>query len=128
MNASIGPHEGQELELMREGIKPLSMFVEVVPSEATHFPEDEFDRLVAEKRLVKFVAFEEIGTPDGRCGQIKRILYALPAEAWRIKSMLLVQQVYSSLRSGWHPDLDRVIGTLLGYSVDDIEAFVNRHE
>jgi hypothetical protein len=32
------------------------------------------------------------------------------------------------LRSGWRPDLDRVIGALLGYNTEDIEYFSRRHE
>ena len=55
---------------------------------------------------------------------MRRVLYALPAEEWRIKAMLLVQEIYFSL-GGWRCDLDRVVGALLGYDRLDVEHFVN---
>jgi hypothetical protein len=127
MKHSIGPHEGQELELMKAGTKPLSMFLEEVPSSEAYFPEDEFDRLVSEGKLMKRVSLEVFVGPDGRSKNFRRILYSLPSEKWRIEAILLVQKIYSS-HSGWRPDLDRVIGSLLGYDVEDIEYFVSRHK
>jgi hypothetical protein len=47
-----------------------------------------------------------------------------PGEEWRIKALLLVQDLYDSLVPGWRPDLERVIGLLLGYDRQDIERFV----
>jgi hypothetical protein len=46
-----------------------------------------------------------------------------PERVGRINATLLVQGLYDSL-SGWRPDLDRVIGLLLGYSHEDIEKFL----
>jgi hypothetical protein len=128
MEQSIGPHEGRELELMKAGIKPLSMFIEEVPSSKAYFPENEFDQLVSEGKLVKHVSMEAITGPDGQSKSFRRILYSLPLEQWRIKSILLVQEIYSSSRSGWRPDLDRVIGGPLGYDTEDVEYFASRHE
>jgi len=45
-------------------------------------------------------------------------------EEWRIKALLLVQGLYDSLAPGWRPDLERVIGLLLGYDRQDIERFI----
>jgi len=42
-------------------------------------------------------------------------------EEWRIKALLLVQGLYDSLAPGWRPDLERVIGLLLGYDRQDVE-------
>jgi hypothetical protein len=123
----VGPHEGRELELMIAGTKPLSMFVEPIPSELEYFPEANFDALVSDGRLIKSVSVEAIRAPDGNSGQVRRILYALPDEEWRIKSIILVQNLYSSLAPGWRPDLDRVIGLLLGYERKDIESFLELH-
>jgi hypothetical protein len=100
------------------------MFVEPVPTEYEYFPESEFDALVRDGKLIKQVSSETIQQPDGRQGQIRRVLYALPSEEWRIKAMLLVQSLYCSLPSGWRADLDRVIGLLLGYERKDIEDFL----
>jgi hypothetical protein len=128
MRQSIGPHEDRELELMKAGTKPMSMFIEEVPSSKTYFPEREFDQLVSEGKLVKYVSMEVITGSDGQTNNFRRVLYSLPSEQWRIKSILLVHEIYSALRSGWRPDLDRVIGALLGYNTEDIEYFSRRHE
>jgi hypothetical protein len=122
--ATIGPHEGRELELMIARTKPLSMFVEPIPSEFELFPEKEFDALVAEGRLIKRVSIETTRGPNGQQVQARRVLYALPEESWRINAILLVQELYDSLSPGWRPDLERVIGLLLGYSQDDTEHFL----
>ena len=53
-------------------------------------------------------------------------MYSLHNEEWRIDAFLLVQDLYYSLAPGWRPDLDRVIGLLLGYDRIDIEEFVAR--
>jgi hypothetical protein len=112
---------------MIAGTKPLSMFVEPIPPEFEYFPEADFDALVSEGRLIKSVSVESIATPDGKSGQVRRVLYALPEEEWRIKSLLLVQNLYISLTPGWRPDLDRVIGLLFGYERKDIESFLELH-
>ena len=52
----IGPHEGQELQLMLRGVKPLSMFVETIPAEFDTFPERDFDDAVSKGGLVKNVS------------------------------------------------------------------------
>ena len=124
MSTFVGPHEGRELHLMMAGEKPLSMFFEPVQSEFECFPEEQFDVLVAEGRLVKNVSFEDIKGPDGNDVQMRRVAYALPGEEWRINAALLVHDLYGSLVPGWRPDLDRVIGLLLGYRREDIEGFV----
>jgi hypothetical protein len=120
--SSVGPHEGRELELMLSGSKPLSMFVEPIPPEFDVFPEEEFHSLVAQGRLVKEVSIETLPGPGDKKRQVRRVLYALPGEEWRIRAVLLVQHLYTTL-PGW-PDLDRVIGILLGYERRDIEQFV----
>jgi hypothetical protein len=111
IDMTIGPHEGRELALMKAGKKPLSMFV--VEPGVDIFPEAEFDALVSACALTKRVQDE---------GEVRRVLYALPGEEWRIEAMLLVTHVYS----GWSPDLERVIGALLGYERGDVEAFIKK--
>jgi hypothetical protein len=124
----VGPHEGRELELMLSGSKPLSMFLEWLPPEFESFPERDFDQLVSEGKLKKHTSTGSIETPTGQCTSFRRVLYALPDEEWRIQSMLLVQDLYSSLVPGWRADLERVIGLLLGYDRADIEKFVDLHK
>jgi hypothetical protein len=75
---------------------------------------------------LKSVSIETIRGPGGKEHKIRRVLYALPEEEWRIRALLLVQNLYNSLLPGWRPDLERVIGLLLGYSEQDIEDFLER--
>jgi len=119
-----GPHNDRELELMLAGAKPLSMFTEYVESDFKFFPEEEFDALVAEGRLIKNVTFDVINHPKDGDLHFRRVLYALPGEEWRIKAMLLVLDLYRTLAPGWRPDLDRVIGLLLGYEREHVDKFL----
>ena len=121
----VGPHEGKELELMISGAKPLSMFVEPIPTDYDFFDEQEFDRLVRSNRLIKEVRVEIVSTGIGDPQRIRRVLYAQVSEAWRIPSMLFVQDIYSSLGAGIKPDLERVIGRLLGYATSDIDSYLD---
>jgi len=106
------------------GTKPLSAFLEVVSQDVECFPEENFDALVAQGQLTKAVSITTKRVPDGTEHQLRRVLYALPGEEWRIKALLLVQGLYDSLAPGWRPDLERVIGLLLGYDRQDIERFI----
>jgi hypothetical protein len=108
---------------MREGVKPLSMFSEALPLGGKFFPEDEFDCLVAAGKLKKKVVTKTTSHSGGIDLTVRRILYALPGEEWRILAMCLVQDIYDDL-GGWRLDLDRVIGSLLGYDPADVEHFI----
>jgi hypothetical protein len=122
---AVGPHEGRELDLMLTRAKPLAMFVDSIPPEYEGHPEEEFDSVVADGKLVKSVSVSAFKDAGGKERQTRRVLYALPEEAWRIPAMELVQKLYDSLLPGWRPDLERVIGLLLGYAEMDIEDFLN---
>jgi hypothetical protein len=123
---SIGPHEGRELDLMIAGSKPLSMFVEPVPSDGCYFPEQDFDALVSEGRLIKADVIETWRDyTAGRDLQMRRVLYALLGEEWRIEAMTMVQDAYRALGPGWKLDLERIIGSLLGYNREDVEFFIS---
>jgi hypothetical protein len=120
----VGPHEDHELELMKEGTKPLAMFVEPLGPEFDYFPEEEFDALVAKEKIVKHVSLESIVGPDGKEHKVRRVLYALPEEVWRIKAILLIQHIYDTQSPGFRPDLERLIGALLGYNCADVESYI----
>ena len=120
----IGPHEGKELRLMRLAKKPLSMFVDLEKAEGLLFPEKDFDTLVSKGKLVKNVSYESALTPNGKSAELRRIMYALPEHEWRISALLMILDIYNSLQTRWRPDLERVIGALLGYSKQDIEDFI----
>jgi hypothetical protein len=123
MPGQIGPHEGRELELMLSGCKPLSMFVADADG---LFPEQDFDAQVAMGVLKKSVSEETVVAPHGGTAKVRRVMYSLQGEEWRIEAMRLVLGVYDTSGPGWKPDLERIIGTLLGYEREDIEEFIDR--
>lgn len=123
----IGPHEDRELELMLAGRKPLAMFTEISPDETGVIPEADFAPHVESGRLIVREVFEPLEEePENSGGQfVRRVLYALPEESWRIDAMLLVCRVAANLRR-WDEGLERVTGELLGYDKRQIDAFVGR--
>ena len=122
----LGPHDNRELELMLAGKKHLSSFSFEEGIEREIFPERQFDSLVAEGFLVKDVRVEYWVSADGEEISMRSVLYATASEAWRIPAMRMVQDIYHSMTPGWRPDLERVIGSLLGYGRSDVERFVER--
>jgi hypothetical protein len=120
--AFLGPHDGRELELMLEGRKHLSYFFFEVGARQT-FPEDQFDLYVANGFLIKDECVEEFVSPEtGELTRARNILYATASEAWRIPAMRIIQDIYRRMR----PDLERVVGALLGYDSRDVESFIER--
>ena len=121
----IGPHEGQELTLMLTKEKPLAMFTEIWPLESS-IPEQEFSEHVKRGGIIMREVFEPALSPprDAPQAKVRRVLYALPTEAWRIDAMVMLCQVYHG--RGWDAGLERLTGRLLGYKDEDIEAFVSR--
>ena len=63
------------------------------------------DALVAQGQLTKAVSITTKRVPDGTEHQLRRVLYALPGEEWRIKALLLVQGLYDSLAQDGGPTL-----------------------
>ncbi|WP_245486303.1 hemin receptor [Mesorhizobium sp. M7A.F.Ca.US.010.02.1.1] len=80
----------------------------------------DFGPFVEEGRILKFSQVDPKTSVEERC-------YCLPTEEWRCKLSLLMSRM---CRSGeafdafTSNDLARLEGTLLGYSKEDIEAFV----
>lgn len=56
---------------------------------------------------------------------MRKVLYATISEAWRIPAMRMVDDAYQNL-PGWRADLERLIGSLLGYNSKDVELFIQR--
>jgi|RhiMethySRZTD1v2_1073278.scaffolds.fasta_scaffold239444_1 hypothetical protein len=116
------------MELMLAGIKPLAMFYDdnEEPDERV-VPEQEFDAYVRSGLFVKGTrVFEAAIDPrTGRPVQIRYVLYALKAEAWRVNAMLLVLETLLKLRDrkGTDEAIERMISNLLGYSDEDFEKY-----
>lgn len=123
----IGPHEDRELELMLAGRKPLAMFTEISPIETGLIPEADFAPHVTSRRFIMSETFErrEKLPNDNRDLYLRRVIYALPPEEWRINAMLLVCEIATGLRR-WDEGLERVIGRLLGYEDHQIDIFVKK--
>jgi hypothetical protein len=121
----LDAHDGWELELMLAGQKPLTMFYELVPMDAGLVPDEKFAPHVAAGRIVMREVFEPaIGLPaEAKDARLRRVLYALPGEAWRIDAMLMLCRVYQQ-QGGWDAGLERLTGKLLGYDDEQIETWL----
>lgn len=116
---------GNELRLMRERKKPLSMFyyIESV-GDRDLIPIDDFQPYVKEGLII----MEEFTLPNHQHARfsVTYIFYSLPEESWRIPALktALVAQRDNIQR----PDegIDRIIGLLLGYSKEEIDQWVKR--
>ncbi len=116
----VGPHNGRELELMLQGDKPMALFAAEQGMDAEDIGDAGFAPFVDDGRILKFTHFDpETSVEDRR--------YCLPTEEWRCKLSLMISlmcrrgDAFDVFTSN---DLARLEGTLLGYSKEDIEAFV----
>ena len=119
-----GPHEGNELELMMQGKKPLAML-----ELRRESPEKQeiWDKLIRSGRVVHQQG--ETLSPlnprsPNRSGRWLTDFLALPDEAWRMDKL---QAVYDEIeRTKTMTDDQHVdVGNLLGYSPEDIKAFLD---
>jgi hypothetical protein len=120
-------HTGNELRMMLDGIKPLSMFYDNAEPEdgVSLIPEATFDPYVESKQFVKGTKIYELAFDPrtGRHYKVKYVLYALKGEEWRIPATFLVLD--TSIRMPKHEEsIDRLTGALLGYSNAEIDEYV----
>lgn len=116
----VGPHEGQELDLMLAGTKPLALFSDAVEG-AFWFPEADFAPHVAAGRILRF---EDVTPPRADGHAIRRLFYCLPGEEWRVEAARALQDRLAHWDQPWTDEDDRAMGRLLGYREEDIEAFL----
>jgi hypothetical protein len=106
-------HTNRELALMLEGTKPLAAFNEIFELSYNEeiIPEKAFAPHIAQGTIIKreqiFIASHNM--------KLRRVLYALPSEEWRIDAYLLMWEV--AHKSGWNESMERLEGRLLGYEV-----------
>jgi len=112
-------HTGRELELMLEGIKPLSVFsdsTDVLPDEAI-IPEIAFLPHVESGTFVRS-EFDLLSSTVDRFGNnviIRHVLFTIPTQIWRIHAYELLKSEYN--RTGfWNETCERMEGILLGYT------------
>ena len=104
-------HTGREIELMLSCKKPMAAFCEVLEFsfDESIIPEQAFAPHVSDGSIVKTEVI--IGSPPK---QLRRVLFALPGEEWRMRAYLLMWEVAG--KSGWNESLERMEGRLLGYA------------
>lgn len=112
-------HTGREMELMLEGVKPLSVFsdsTDVLPDEVI-IPEKAFSTHVRNGTFIRY-EFDLISNRKDGCGKtviIRHVLFSSPAQYWRIQAYELLKSEFN--RTGiWNETCERMEGKLLGYT------------
>lgn len=114
-------HTDRELALMLAGTKPLASFVGAYPPnpQFEEIPERLFDPYVEAGKFIKREFVELISHGQVRC--LRRILYSLTSESWRIDAYILLLQIAG--KTGWNEALERFEGALLGYEEWQSDAY-----
>jgi len=114
-------HTNRELGMMLRGEKPLAVFSDfedVFPQVLLRYLRI-FDRYVLTGRFVKR---EHRASADikGEAHILLTVLFAVPAEAWRIDEMINLR----SNMSAWTAEQERKEGTLLGYTDEQNDIWI----
>lgn len=120
----IGPHEGQELELLLKQQKPMAAFADIIPASGMIaeeiIPEQKFRPYVENGKLERYSV--DFPTPQG---VMRIVCYATSQDIWRAKAYCFIRQ---KIHSGALPRTDAtdiLLGQLLGYSDKDISSFIS---
>ncbi|MEQ8286075.1 hypothetical protein [Thalassospira sp.] len=114
----IGPHNDRELELMLAGTKPMALFSDAVHV-SDYFPDADFAPYVETGKIIRV---EEI-IPDEPYA-MRYLFFALPGEEWRIEEALTMSRNLWARTVKDHDADSARMGELLGYSANDIKAFL----
>ena len=116
MTGKIGPHEGQEIALMRAGKKHVGMFCEQI-----FYQEDEYAELLSSDDFSEFF-WEDIWDYEGNIVYLPNwIIFRKSHKSDAIELMERVNHI-----NFWDEVNERRIGEILGYSPKDIEAFISQ--
>lgn len=113
-------HTGRELLLMLEGKKPFAAFVDSLPTtDPEIIPERLFDPHVAAGRFIKREAISTMHYRDNSPLKIRRVMYAIVGEEWRISAFLALWKLGE--KYNWNERFERFEGYLYGYEpeIDD---------
>ncbi|MEI1689945.1 hemin receptor [Acinetobacter baumannii] len=116
----LGPHEGQKLELLLSGKKPIAYFYELLPIEfIKHLEQGSLSMISKDIETSLPLPFSIM------------LIYKDASLADLNELMLCIENSLKATQLEERLKLDRRIGQLLGYSVQDIEFYVqhisNRH-
>lgn len=121
-------HTGRELALMLSGKKPLAVFcteASELPREEL-IPEEAFAPHVQSGRVLRHDFEVRSTTSSGVSIDLRYVLYALPGEEARFQIMRTLKRALHT-GSGWNETCERVEGTPLGYSDEEIDAHCARN-
>lgn len=104
----VGPHEGQEFDLMRKGEKDVALFFELRPDGLDEILKDGFC-------LLKFPQFEHKGQTI-----FTRIVFrqGFEADAIRLKEIVMDNS------KGIQPEREHEIGKILSYTPAQVAAYI----
>ncbi len=116
----LGPHEGQELELLLSGHKSIALFYDLLPTEfVKHLEQGSLSMLSKNIETSLSLPFSIM------------LIYKDASLADLNELMLCIENSLKATQLEERLELDRRIGQLLGYSVQDIEFYIqhisNRH-
>ncbi|HEM7759283.1 hemin receptor [Acinetobacter baumannii] len=116
----LGPHEGQELELLLSGHKSIALFYELLPIEfIKHLEQGSLSMLSKDIETSLSLPFSIM------------LIYKDASLADLNELMLCIEKSRKETQLEDRLELDRRIGQLLGYSTQDIEFYIqhisNRH-
>ncbi|EXR50165.1 hemin receptor [Acinetobacter baumannii] len=116
----LGPHEGQELELLLSGKKSIAYFYELLPIEfIKHLEQGSLSMISKDIETSLSLPFSIM------------LIYKDASLADLNELMLCIEKSLKETQLEDRLELDRRIGQLLGYSTQDIEFYIqhisNRH-
>jgi hypothetical protein len=120
----VSTHIGNELVLMIEGSKPLSVFAQEAGMSRPDAVPSGFDTAVSEGRIA---AMTSRINPPGHFNHY----FSRPSEAWRLVVMRAYDEEHAIVPGGGTLRLNRLehqafLGLMLGYDRDDTRSFVKR--
>lgn len=121
----IGPHEGQELELMLAGKKSLAAFSDIIPeygkiAEAI-IPEKKFKPYVDSGQIIRFC--EDYFSPDNH--HIRIVCFTTIDQTWRAQAYIFLRKKLQMREIQYTNSCDEFFGLLLDYNPSDIQHFLN---
>ncbi|UGQ25352.1 hemin receptor [Acinetobacter calcoaceticus] len=116
----LGPHEGQELELLLSGEKPIALFYDLLPVEfLRHLEQGTLSTLSKDIETSLPLPFSIM------------LIYKDAALADLNELMICIETLFKETNFEKCIELERRVGQLLGYSEQDIEFYIqhisNRH-
>jgi hypothetical protein len=115
-------HTTRELLMMIKGKKPLAVF-SIQVDNGRLAEEDYFEAYVSKGTFIKREYCEILTIRPGKDLHQRHVLFARPSQEWRIDAYILLMQTASL--QGWNLALERMQGSLLGYTDRENDSFID---